>query len=385
VATVITSEANRHLALSRYVRRTLIATDAPDLLDSISRFGERLGDRPALFFETDDDLLLVSRHRGALSKIFRFALPPQVLVEALVDKARFAELAARRKLPTPATLVLREGRATSDAATKAWNRFPCIVKPSVRTRWFGATLKDQVIGLQKAIRVETRADFDALLPALEAHPNDFIVQELIEGGEERVLSYHAYVRDGQIIADFTGRKVRTTPRDYGFSACIEITDDDKVRRVGRDVLERLDFSGVVKLDFKLGPRDGRLCLLEANPRFNLWHHPGAVAGVNLPWLVYRDLLEPGVVKPQERRARPGVRWMLAALDLRAFHEHREAGELSPLSWLVDLARADVIEDLDWRDPLPSMGRLASGVRRRLPAARRTPSRAARTGSNPRRA
>jgi hypothetical protein len=47
------------------------------------------------------------------------------------------------------------------------------------------------------------------------------------------------------------------------------------------VLARLGVPGVAKLDFK---RDdpGRLHLLEINARFNLWHDPGAVAGVNLP-------------------------------------------------------------------------------------------------------
>ena len=45
---------------------------------------------------------------------------------------------------------------------------------------------------------------------------------------------------------------------------------------------------------------GRLHLLEVNPRFNLWHHPAAVAGVNLPALVHADLT--GAPRPSGRRA-----------------------------------------------------------------------------------
>src|SRR5262249_17899866 len=143
------------------------------------------------------------------------------------------------------------------------------------------------------------------------------------------------------VADFTGRKVRTAPREYGSSTCVEITDDSGVRRVGRDVVARLRFNGVVKLDFKEDLRTSALFLLEASPRFNLWHHAGALAGVNRPLLVYKDLLEPGSVQPGTHKARPGVKWMSAAMDLSAFAQHRAAGELSRLKWLRDLATSDV--------------------------------------------
>ena len=74
-----------------------------------------------------------------------------------------------------------------------------------------------------------------------------------------------------------------------------------------DVVARLGFRGVIKLDFKEDERDGCLYLLEANPRFNLWHHPGAIAGVNLPALVYSDLVSPGSARPAElREPRPVI-------------------------------------------------------------------------------
>ena len=47
-------------------------------------------------------------------------------------------------------------------------------------------------------------------------------------------------------------------------------------------------TGVAKLDFKRD-RSGKLHLFEINPRFTLWHHAAAIAGVNIPALVYADL------------------------------------------------------------------------------------------------
>lgn len=366
VACVITPETREQPSFSRYVHRTLIApsaaTDAEGLIAELLRFSSSVSTPPVLFVDNDDDLLFVSRNRDRLSPSFRFALASHDLLEELVDKRRFAALAKRKNLPAPETHVIAQGTATRDPRVRTWSQFPCILKPGLRTHWAGYRLAHHLIaGTQKAICVKSHAELQALAPALENHPSDFILQPLIVGGEEQIVSYHAYVDDGVVIADFTGRKVRTAPRQYGFSTYIRITDDERVRRIGRDIVARLGFRGVIKLDLKEDKRDGRLYLLEANPRFNLWHHPGAVAGVNLPALVYRDLVSPGAARPHERRARADVRWMWALADL---HEYRLAGELDAFRWLRELAGADVVEDLCWSDPLPGVARLVSRLRPR---------------------
>jgi predicted ATP-grasp superfamily ATP-dependent carboligase len=287
-------------------------------------------------------------------------LPPQELVEDLVDKLRFAALAERLSLPVPATRVVRRGDALD-----GWNRFPCVLKPAMRTHWFESGLLPTVGSTAKALRIEDRAELERLWPLAQRHETDFVLQQAVEGDEACILSYHAYVREGgAVVAEFTGKKVRTTPRVYGISTCVEITDDAEVKRVGRDVLARLDFDGVLKMDFKQDPRDGRLYLLEINPRFNLWHHPAAVAGVCLPELVYRDCLEAGSARTPQS-VRPGVRWLNTRDDFQAFREYRAAGELSPVSWLLDVLSADVREDLTVDDPLPGLLGVGAIVMRKL--------------------
>jgi predicted ATP-grasp superfamily ATP-dependent carboligase len=226
------------------------------------------------------------------------------------------------------------------------------VKPAYRTHWAGSELVPGTA--PKALRVERARDLEHLVPQLEAHRSDFILQAAVEGGEDRVLSYHAYVRPGgDVVAEFTGRKVRTSPRTYGFSTCVETCDDPEVTKLGRGVLERLSFSGVLKMDLKRDARDGRLYLLEINPRFSLWHHPAALAGASIPQLVYDDCVEPGSAH-HAGKVRPGVRWMSARDDFRAMKEHRAAGQLSFTRWLTDLVTADVREDLSLSDPVPTL-------------------------------
>jgi predicted ATP-grasp superfamily ATP-dependent carboligase len=218
----------------------------------------------------------------------------------------------------------------------------------MRTRsWY------ELIGVdQKAVHIATRRELDAMLATLEGTNAGFVIQESVEGGEENVLSYHAYVRpSGEIVAEFTGRKLRTAPRLYGRSTYVEVTDDPDVRDVGRDAVERIGFSGVLKIDFKRDARDERLYMLEINPRFNLWHHPATVAGVGIPAAVYRDCVAPGMVTPM-RSAKAGVRWMAPLSDRKAFGEHHASGQLSRSRWLYEMLTVDVNEGFQISDPKP---------------------------------
>jgi predicted ATP-grasp superfamily ATP-dependent carboligase len=103
--------------------------------------------------------------------------------------------------------------------------------------------------------------------------------------------------------------------------------------------------GVAKLDFKRDDR-GRLHLFEVNPRFNLWHHPGALAGINLPALVYADLT--GRPRPVNGYVRAGVTWCSLAHDLQAARQHG----VSPIGWLRWMAAAEAKSGFAWDDPLP---------------------------------
>ena len=70
----------------------------------------------------------------------------------------------------------------------------------------------------------------------------------ITGGEQLLESYHADVNsDGRVVAEFTGRKLRTNPASLGYSTAPTITNASEVGELGRQILATLDFRGVAKL------------------------------------------------------------------------------------------------------------------------------------------
>jgi predicted ATP-grasp superfamily ATP-dependent carboligase len=103
------------------------------LLDRLLRWARTQPAPPPLLFTSDEALLFVSSHRDALAAGFRFAIAAPGVVQATVDKTRFAPLAELLGLPVPATRIVTVPRGDMpEAMTKLG--FPLIVKPHRRDR-----------------------------------------------------------------------------------------------------------------------------------------------------------------------------------------------------------------------------------------------------------
>lgn len=328
---------------SRFNRAVIDRRDAWDdqeaQLKLLMRFGTAQSVPPVLFYAGDPELLLVSRHRRTLALAFRFVVGEAEQIDSLIDKWSFQGLAARLGLPVPAC---RSMHPAKDALVGLEMTYPLLVKPLTRHN----ELWEPVAGSAKAVKVDDPVQMELLWASLAACELGVVVQELVPGPESAIESYHVYIdASGEIAGEFTGRKIRTLPREFGHSTALETTDAPDVVLLGRDVMRRLGLRGLAKADFKRDP-SGALHLLEVNPRFTLWHHLGARAGVNLPALVYADLT--GLPRPQAGRARPGVRWSLPWQDMAAA---REAG-VSRLAWLAWTRRCEVRSVMAWDDPMP---------------------------------
>jgi D-aspartate ligase len=307
---------------------------------------------PILFYETDRDSLLISRNRERLGDAFRFAIPESTLVEDLLDKARFQRLAKALDLPVPSSRHLCPASTPPPSDLE----FPVIVKPLIRhfDVWF------PIAKNAKALRVDSIAAMEALWPQLAAAGLEVVAQQFVPGPESVVESYHVYVdQTGEIAGEFTGRKIRTYPIEYGHTTALETTNSLDVLSLGRELVATLNLRGVAKLDFKRSP-DGRLHLLEVNPRFSLWHHVGALAGVNIPALVYADLA--GLARPAGVQARPGVKWSRPWLDFLAVR----ASGIPTRQWVKSTLSSEAKSLISLDDPMPLLrGKIWMSLRRGL--------------------
>jgi D-aspartate ligase len=342
---------------SRFTSATVnhdeIWSDSDGLVDRLLRFGARSATPPVLFYDTDDDLLLTSRNRERLGEVFRFVMPDHELVEDLVDKARFQALAQRLHMSVAKGIHLRA--AAHDPASEL--QFPLVIKPLTG---HSSEPWSSIAHDAKAVRVDNPDALRTLESRLAFADLDVVAQELIPGPESQIESYHVYADEGgEIVADFTGRKIRTYPTEYGHSTALVTTAAPDVAATGRELTRLLGLKGVAKIDFKRRPDDGELVLLEINPRFSLWHHLAARAGLNIPALVYADLA--GLPRPAIVPVPPGVTWCKPWLDAASA---RRAGV--PLAtWLRWTFRSEAKSLIWWDDPMPFLrGQVWRRLRRR---------------------
>ena len=341
---------------SRYVTERIpfhsARSNGDELLRELISWSVTQPEPPVLYYDTDDLLLLISRNRELLSRHFRFLLPSEDVVEKLVDKLRFQKFAEEKGLDVPQAITVRPETATAEPPGNIV--FPAILKPLTHSHpeWH------KVAGTAKAIRLHDSRELLNYWKLFTEAKLPFVVQQLIEGDETRIESYHVYCdANAKVVAEFTGRKIRTNPSEYGDSTALETTDAPDVIAAGRAALRKIRIPGVAKFDFK---RDssGNLWLLEVNPRFTLWHHLGAVAGLNIPALVHADLSNRE--RPPIEKARAGVRWCKVWSDLPVA---QNAG-ISKRDWLKWVMQCESKSAFALDDPFPIIGAALHRLRNR---------------------
>jgi predicted ATP-grasp superfamily ATP-dependent carboligase len=355
----VMAQSGQPMRYSRFVDGVIEYADpweaSEQLVDRLLSFAKQQPFPPVLYYENDGYLAAISRYRNRLCEAFQCVLPSQLLVDDLQDKRRFAQLSVQLGLPTPRSWVING----MDELRRLNLSLPVIVKPLTRYDRDNAWLR--LGGTAKAIRLSSTRDVENLELRLDTSHLALLVQELVPGPESRVESYHVYARrPGEVSAHFMGRKIRTWPADFGHSTALITTDASDVEQLGRDVVRILELSGVAKLDFKRDG-EGRLHLLEVNPRFTLWNHLGAVAGVNIPALVYADLTGTSG-RRHVPRARPGVTWCDVPKDFRA----ARSASIGIADWATWVARSNIKTDWAFDDPMPFIrGRLLRAAVKRL--------------------
>lgn len=329
-----------HLALPPFERREAVLEA---LLDAGEGLREALGKPVPLFYTSDDTLDLVQSEREALGRCYRFLLNDPLAAESMIEKERFVSFAARRGLPVPRQL---------DWNTLAQHDGPVIVKPKSRIAWDESPVYRRLFGGAGKARIFENGAAARANPVAAQLASELAFQEYLQGGDRDLWSFHGFAaEDGEVLAWFIGRKIRTWPALTGFSSYLELACDDKLAALGCQIAARAPLKGVFKLDFKRDRRTGRFVLLEINARFNLWHYPAAKSGINLPQVAYRYLVhgeKPAAISGTRR-----YRWLAFSLDWRAFKELRAKGDLGWATWLWSLASAPKVYDLfAWSDPLP---------------------------------
>lgn len=363
---------------SRYGRPRLCPdpTVDPDGLVEFLRGMVRAERRPPFLLPCNDKFAeFVSVRRSELEPDFVFVLSPPDLFEALLDKAGTYELAARTGLAVPRTVnvVAEPGTAKVVAGPGNGGRsipdgfpFPALLKPAMTYTLWGLTRG-------KVLVVRNPDEAGRALASLPAGVA-FALQEVIPGGDDRLIFYNTYRdRSGQALAEFVSRKIRQYPPGFGTATLFESYVDEEVLETGRRLFDGIGHRGLGSAEFKRDARDGRLKLIEVNPRLWLFHPLSVPAGVDFVLTAYRDATGQSVAS--QTQAAKTVKWLLLLRDLAVSLFYWRDGRLTIRDWLASY-RGPMVKAL-WSidDPLPFLWSLWKVA---VKAARRASGRFGRT-------
>jgi len=343
----VLKKANYPLAgASRYARYSLVWPDGEEArrAEFLLNLAVSRGLKGWVLFSTNDNAVgLVARHHTSLAQQFRVTTPPWEVLRPLCDKWLLYQLAEGLDIDQPSTICPRD----RDELAKLNCTFPVIVKPTIREA-------ENPLTTAKAWRVDDR---DSLLARYDEacalmSPNQIMIQELMPGGGESQFSYGALCLDGHPLASVTARETRQFPTDFGrFSTHVETVEERGVIEPAIRLLAAVRYSGLVEVEFKRDPRDGRFKVLDVNPRVWGWHTLSKRCGVDIPHLLW--LLLRGESFSQ-LHGRAGQRWMHMSSDMSVAIREILSGRLSLRDYARSLRRPLESAIFAWDDPLPGL-------------------------------
>lgn len=312
------------------------------------------GGRAPVLVPVDDVATAVVTETAALRERSLVADVPAGGLRQLVDKRAMTALADELGIPVPAGHAVR-GRADLLAAAGSLG-YPVVLKGADPV-----TLRSSV-GVPSVLIVRSAAElaavYDAMAPCARANA---YLQEHIGGGEGLDWIFNGcFDRASRCVFQGTGVKVRQWPLGTGAATLGLSLPNPVVEELSRRLATAVGYAGMIDVDFRYDPRDGRYKLLDVNARigasFRLFV---ADDGTDTARAHYLDLTGQPVPRA---RARPGRTWIVEQRDLQACARLLRAGRLGVRELVRSVARVDEMAwfDADDAAPVGAMLRYCAG-------------------------
>lgn len=118
---------------SKYLKEKIYFNDSAyesGLIEALVEFGKEQKEKPVIFLASDQDMIITSRYREILKDYFLFTMPSHNMLETLLNKEKFIDLAYEKNLPIPKSKKILSGKEIEEATEDF--EFPFIIKPSWR-------------------------------------------------------------------------------------------------------------------------------------------------------------------------------------------------------------------------------------------------------------
>lgn len=264
-------------------------------------------------------------------------MPSHDLLKSLTSKLRLIDIAASHNISLPPSIKLKD---ESDLKKIPSSFFPAVLKPESQAIWWTQKAREiGIVGL-KALPVANIHELRSIYSRIREVDSKLILQKMIVGPDENHIDYHSLIdSNGEIVAEFVGKKLRLTPAHFGMGCYVESAKSAEVINEGRSILRSLNYSGMANMNFKRDERDGRLYFMELNPRFSFWIGLDCACGVDFPYYYYKLCLKEQIIANKEYPI--GKKWISLYHDIREIKTISKDGSLTWKQWIRSILKADI--------------------------------------------
>lgn len=222
----------------------------------------------------DDIAIILSHHKEELKYLTTIAVNDWSIVQYSTDKLKTMDICMKNSLPCPKTFLSKDDFFNCKENVV----YPLVVKPRTGCAAVGfhvsETREDVVDYIEKA-----EAKFGSCLI------QEYIPQDGLQYKAELYIDNHGELKGACVFA-----KVRWYPIEGGSSTLNETVDRPDIIADCKKLLEIINWRGYADIDLIEDTRDGKMKIMEINPRIT-----GSVkicfkAGINFSKLIVQDFL-----------------------------------------------------------------------------------------------
>ena len=274
----------------RYVHVPDPGGDRAGFVEALMDLGSRFAEKPLVIPTNDHWAEALAWGATRLADHYRLCVANIDTVKLLLDKEHFGRWASDNGIQAPAVWSAKEALARREELP-----YPVAVKANARRRSGQAADARDWARKADSLRFVVCADAASLgevLGRAESAGVRVFCQQIVNGRSDAMRTIGVYAREGRGLGMIYGRKARGFPARYG-DCIVGIAEPvpDWARNLAVKCCDLLGYTGIAELEVMVDSETGERYLIEINPRSWSWVGIGPVAGADLAWIAYQDMVQ----------------------------------------------------------------------------------------------
>jgi D-aspartate ligase len=279
------NEENAYAFLSKYVNEKVVCphylNQENELVDFLVHYSQKQETKPVLFPCADNYVEFIDRHLNQLKDYYLIPMTQQGLYTQVMNKDTLADLALQHHVRLPRSLRPSEENFLTKVETEIG--YPVLIKP-VDSPAFTKVFR------QKSFVAKSQTELETILNKVNEAKLEIIVQQIIEGFDDHMYTYDAYMNQNSEVTHWvTCNKFRQYPINFGASSFTIQKYVPELHEIGAPFFKAMGYKGFAEIEFKKDAKDGQFYLIEINVRTTTLNSMLEKAGVNFPYVQYKEL------------------------------------------------------------------------------------------------